>query len=66
MQKVFTRWNSDMSATTALESIPPERKAPSGTSLIRRTLTASRSSRRTSEAASVSSMASCGRKESDQ
>ncbi len=44
MEKVLTGSDisSLISATTAEESIPPERKAPRGTSDIRRTRTASR------------------------
>ncbi len=41
-------------ATTALESTPPERKAPSGTSEIIRSLTDSRSRRTSSSRASSS------------
>ena len=46
MENVFTGRDesSAMSATTVLESSPPLRKAPSGTSLIIRRLTAWRSS----------------------
>ena len=55
MLKVFTRELETrvMSATTALESTPPDRNAPSGTSAMRRTRTASVSrSRNPSTAAS--------------
>ena len=38
---------SRMLATTTLESTPPDRNAPTGTSLSRRRRTASRTSRRT-------------------
>ena len=49
---------SRMLATTALESTPPDRKTPSGTSLSRRSRTASRRWLRTSVA--VSSTDDCG------
>src|SRR5262249_57049422 len=58
MENVLTRevdcWH--IKATTALESIPPERKAPSGTSDIRRTRTASCKSWMLRSAASSSLM----------
>jgi hypothetical protein len=40
IENVFTFVNSDMSATISDESTPPERNAPSGTSLMRRRFTA--------------------------
>ena len=40
-EKVFTFENPDISATMREESTPPERKAPRGTSLMRRLRTAS-------------------------
>ena len=54
MEKVAMRWlvTSRMLATTALESMPPLRKTPKGTSLSRRSRTASRSTWRTRAAAS--------------
>src|SRR3569832_554294 len=47
-------------ATTALESTPPDRSAPSGTSEIRRIFTASRRRAITSSPAALSSLAGCG------
>jgi len=55
MEKVFTGLADSLaiSPTTMLESMPPERNAPSGTSLIMRSRTASVSfSRNASEASS--------------
>ena len=46
---------SRMQATTTLESTPPDRNAPSGTSLSRRRRTASRTSPRTASASSRAS-----------
>ncbi len=56
MEKVLTgvELTSLISATTVLESMPPERNAPSGTSDISRTRTASRSISSTRSPASAS------------
>jgi len=68
MEKVFTRVDDIwlINATTALESMPPDRNAPSGTSDIRRTRTASRSNSMARSPASASLMLILLVKSSDQ